>query len=170
MTDGSSTSGRDPRGRFGPGNPGGRGGRGRRVADLRRAAEEAVSAEHVAALIRKATRQGLEGNLAATRLVLERVCGRAPEAPAEPVDVAIEVPRLQNAADCGVALERLVAGICDGTIDRDTAQVLIAGVQARLRAIETTDFERRLAELEQATRHAETRAESVANTPDPRFK
>jgi hypothetical protein len=66
--------------------------------------------------------------------------------------VDIEVPRLKTAADCGVALERLVASICDGTIDRGTAQVLIAGVQARLRAIETTDFERRLAELEQAAR------------------
>ena len=129
-----------------------------------------MSAEHVAALIRKATRQGLEGNLAATRLVLERVCGRASEAPATATDVEIQLPRLKTAADCGVALEHLVDGVCNGTLDRGTAQTLIAGVQARLRAIETTDFERRLAELELAARQAAAHAESASNKPDPRFQ
>ena len=170
MSGAPNNNGRDQRGRFGAGNPGGKGGPHRRAAELRRAAEEAVTPEHVAALVRKATRMGLEGNLTATRLVLERVCGRASEAPATAADVEIQLPRLKTAADCGVALEHLVDGVCNGTMDRGTAQTLIAGVQARLRAIETTDFERRLAELELAARQAAAHAESASNKPDPRFQ
>lgn len=169
MADAPTNTGRDQRGRFGLGNPGGKGGPHRRASELRRAAEEAVTPEHVAALIRKVTRMGLEGNLAAARLVLERVCGRAAEAPASATEIDLQLPRLKSAADCGLALERLVDGVCDGTVDRNTAQTLIAGVQARMRAIETTDFERRLAELELAARQAEENAASEHNKPNLRL-
>lgn len=102
---------------------------------------------------------GLEGNLMATRLVLERVCGRAAEAPMEAEPLDISLPRLKTAADCSLALEKLVDGVCDGTIDRGAAQTLVAVVQARLRAIETTEFEKRLARLELSAAHAESRAD-----------
>lgn len=141
------------------GNPGGRGGSRRRAFELRRAAEEAVTAEHVAALVRKATRMGLEGNLMAMRLVLERVCGRAAEAPMEAEPLDISLPRLKTAADCSLALEKLVDGVCDGTIDRGAAQTLVAVVQARLRALETTEFEKRLAQLERSAAQTESRSD-----------
>lgn len=167
MADPTSNHGRDPRGRFSHGNAGGRGGPRRRAAELRRAVEEAVSPDHLVALIRKVTRMGLEGNLNAARLVLERVCGRAAEAPAEAQEFDLQLPRLTTAADCGLALERLVDGVCNGTVDRATAQTLIAGVQARLRAIETAEFERRLAELERAASHAESQATTNSNPKIP---
>lgn len=150
MTEGS---GRDDRGRFAAGNPGGPGGPRRRASELRRAAEEAITSEHVQAMIRKATRMGLEGNLAAMRLVLERTCGRPAEAPpdAEPVD--LELPPLQTAADCNGAIDRLLDSICKGSVDRGTARLLIDAIQVRLRAIETTDIEARLAQLEEAAAH-----------------
>ena len=96
MTDGGENTGRDNRGRFMVGNAGGPGVPRRRTFELRRAAEEAITPEHVAATVRKATRMGLEGDLAAMRLVFDRTCGRATEASvdAEPSsNVGCEVRR-----------------------------------------------------------------------------
>ena len=95
MTEGSETNDRDERGRFAAGNPGGPGGSRRRPSELRRAAEEAITPEHVAAMVRKATKMGLEGNLGAMRLVFERTCGRSAQAPveAEPIDLSIPQAR-----------------------------------------------------------------------------
>ena len=96
---------------------------------------------------------GLEGDLAAMRLVLERTCGRAAQAPveAEPVDIAL--PRLSTAEDCNTAIQLLIDGICTGTVDRDMAKLLIDAVQTRLKAIELNEFEDRLNQLEQAAEH-----------------
>lgn len=153
MTDGS---GRDTNGRFAAGNPGGPGGPRRRAFDLRRAAEEAITPEYIQALIRKFTRLGLEGNIAAARLVFERTCGRAAESSmdAGPIDIAL--PRLRTTSDCNAAIDRLMSAFTDGLIDRDAARFLLDAVQARLKAIEMTDLEGRLAELEKTAEAIES--------------
>ncbi len=145
MTD---NTGRDANGRFTAGNPGGPGGARRRPSDLRRAAEEAITPEHVQAMMRKAMRMALEGNLSAMRFVMERTTGRAPEAPMDVVPLGIGLPRLQTAAHCNTAIERLFDGIVKGEVDRETAKLLIDTVQTRLRVLEVTSLEERLAELE----------------------
>ena len=144
-------SGRDENGRFAAGNPGGPGGARRRASELRRAAEEAITTEHIAAMIRKATRMGLEGDLGAMRLVFERTCGRAAQAPVEGEPVGISIPRLRTAEDCNEAVGRLIDGICEGTVDRDVAKLLIDAIQTRLRAIEVNELEERLVQLEETT-------------------
>ena len=148
MADGGENNGRDERGRFTTGNPGGPGGSRRRAFTLRRAAEEAISPEHIEAMIRKATRMGLEGNLSAMRLVLDRVCGRAAEAPNDAEPVSLQLPPLRTAADCNLAIDRVIDGIMKGTVDRDVATLLIDAIRTRLKAIEVNDLEARLAELE----------------------
>jgi hypothetical protein len=100
--------------------------------------------------MRKATRLALEGNLAAMRFVLERACGRAAEAPADGVALDLQLPKLRTAVDCAAAIDQLTAAICDGTVDRDHAKVLLDVVQARLKAIEVNDLDQRLVELEKA--------------------
>ena len=143
---------RDGQGRFLKGNAGGPGGARRRPSELRRAAEDAITPEHVGAMIRKATRMALEGNLTAMRLVLERTTGRAPEAPTELEPLGISLPKMRTAADCNAAIEKLVEGICAGTIERDAAKLLLDAVQTRMKAIELNELEGRLAALEDATR------------------
>jgi len=144
----TDNTGRDAQGRFTQGNPGGPGGARRRPSDLRRAAEEAITPEHVQAMMRKAMRMALEGNLSAMRFVMERTTGRAPEAPVDVVPLGIALPRLQTAANCNAAIERLFDGIVKGEVDRETAKLLIDTVQTRLRVLEVTSLEERLAELE----------------------
>ena len=151
MTDGGNGTGRDAGGRFAAGNPGGPGGPRRRSSELRRAAEEAITPEHVAAMVRMATRMGLEGNLGAMRLVFERTCGRSAQAPVEGEPVGISIPRLRTAEDCNEAVGRLIDGICEGSVDRDAAKLLIDAIQTRLRAIEVNELEERLVQLEETT-------------------
>jgi len=158
MTDGGDNSGRDARGRFRTGNPGGPSGP-RRSSLLRQAVAEAVTSEQLAALTRRILRMALEGNLPAARLVYERTCGRTAESPAEAEPVDLAMPRMRTAVDCSLALERLVDAICKGTIDRDTATTLIAAVKARLHAIEVSELEQRLGELEQTAATSELRPE-----------
>ena len=144
---------RDENGRFLPGNPGGPGRPPSRGKLLRQAAEDAITPEHVAAIIRKATRLALEGDVAAARLVLDRVCGRTPEAPSGPEPVEIALPPLRTAADCNAAIDRLTEAICGGSINREQATLLMGIVQTRLKAIEVNELELRLTELE---KHAAT--------------
>ena len=153
MTDGGETDGRDERGRFTSGNPGGPGGARRRTSELRRAAEEAITPEHVAAMVRKATRMGLEGDLSAMRLVFERTCGRAAEAPVDIEPLGVLLPRLQTAEGCNDAIDTLIEGICKGSVDGETARILIAAIQARIKAIEVGELEERLAQLEDTAEH-----------------
>jgi hypothetical protein len=98
--------------------------------------------------MRRAARMALEGDLAAMRLVLERTCGRAVEAPTEGLALDLTLPNLRTAANCTSAIDRLVDAICQGTVDRESAKILIEVINARLKAIEVTDLETRLAGLE----------------------
>jgi hypothetical protein len=98
----------------------------------------------------------LEGNLAAARLLLERACGRAAEAPVETEPLGIVVGRLHTTADCNVAIERLVDGITMGTVGGESAKLLIDAIQIRLKAIEVNDLEVRLAEMEQTLKNVDT--------------
>ncbi|MCC7066286.1 MAG: hypothetical protein IT456_26060 [Planctomycetes bacterium] len=151
-----SDKSRDSGGRFRPGNAGGPGRRPEQASEkLRRAVEEAISPDHLAAVMRRVLRQALEGNMTAVRILLERTCGRPAQAPTSGVSVSIDLPSLRSVADCTLAIDRLAQGICDGTVDREAAQVLLDVIQVRLKAIELSDLEGRLAELEEAAKSVE---------------
>ena len=139
-------TGRDENGRFAAGNPGGPGRPKGRGYLLQKAAQEAVTEEHVAAIIRKATMLALGGDTTAARLVLERTCGRPPETPMTPLD--FELPDLRTPAACAAAIDRIAEALCRGTCDRETAKALNDLVETRLKAIDSVDLEARLRELE----------------------
>lgn len=147
----ADNSGRDSNGRFAPGNPGGPGGTRRRAFELRRTAELIITDEVFAGIMRKAARMALEGNLSAIRFIAERVAGRPADVPPEAEPVEIDLPPLETAAACAKATDQVLQGICKGTIDRETAQLLLDGIQVRLKAIEVQDVEARLAALEKMT-------------------
>ena len=155
--DANPTLPRDGHGRFTPGSPGGPGRPRSPSADLRRAVAEAITPDHAAAIIRRLTRQALEGDIAAARLVLERTCGRVPEAPAETTAVDFELPRLRTAADCSLAIQRIAEGIAKGSVDLAVAKLLIDAIQVRIKTIETQDLEQRLAELEKSAASVDLR-------------
>ncbi len=150
MIDHGEDNGRDPSGRFGKGNPGGPGGARKRSFVMREAAETAITPEHVQALMRRALRLGLEGDLGAMRLVLDRVCGRPADVStaAEPLDFAL--PSMKTAKECNAALEQVAAGLCDGRMNLDAARILVELITARIKGIETLEVEQRLLAIEQS--------------------
>lgn len=155
MGNDSANSGRDAKGRFAKGNRGGPGGSRRKAFVLRKAIEEAITEEHVEAIVRRATRMALEGDLGAMKFVLDRVCGRAAEAPKSPEPVAVALPHLRDARDCQVALDRLLARFVDGSVDRDAVKLLVDVIAARLKSIEVNEVEQRLMHLEKAASSVE---------------
>jgi hypothetical protein len=148
VTEGDTDTGRDTKGRFGPGNRGGPGGSRRRAAELRQAAEEAVSPDVIGAAMRKCAVLALQGNLTALRILLDRTLGRPPEAQADAEPLDLTPPRLRTAADCSTALEKVTDAICRGTIEVQFAKLLIDAITARIKVLEVTELETRLAELE----------------------
>ena len=158
MTEGAAhPNGRDPNGRFAAGNAGGPGGARKRAFALRHAAEDAITEEHLQAMVRKATRMALEGNLSAMRFVFDRVCGKASEAVRDPEPLQIALPPLRTTTDCDLATERLIQSIVQGDLTREDAKLMLEAVQTRLRTIEAQELEERLAELEQAMQHTRRR-------------
>ncbi len=148
-------SSRNSQGQFAPGNQGGPGRPRGRASALRRAAEEAVSPEHIGAITRRAIRMSLEGNLSAMKFVFDRALGKSVDGPSEGVASEIALPNLTTAASCAAAIDRIAEGLCSGTVDREAAQVLLDVIQVRLKAIEVNDLETRLAELEAAAKSVE---------------
>ena len=102
-------------------------------------------------MIRKATILALGGNLSAMRFVMDRTCGRSTEAPSLTEPLGVELPTLQTAEDCTVAIGRLIEAVCTGETDRDLAKLLIDAIQARLKAIEVNELEERIEQLEETS-------------------
>jgi hypothetical protein len=140
---------RDPNGRFAAGNPGGPGRSKGKGYELQRAAQEAIEPRHIDALMKKALRMGLEGNLSAMRFVVERTCGKAPDAAPVAVPLDISPPKLRTAADCTAAIQRVTDAICAGNLDLLHGKVLLDAIATQAKLIEVGDLEARLAELEQ---------------------
>ena len=78
----SGESERDSRGRFARGNAGGPGNPlGKQATAMRKAAMSALGPEVIAGIMRKFASMALQGDVAAGRLVLERVLGRPVDEP-----------------------------------------------------------------------------------------
>ena len=113
-----------------------------------------MSVDIVQGLMRVGAKLGLQGNLQAARMVLDRVCGKAPN-PANAAPLDIDLPNLVTAEACAIAIDRIVAAITAGTIETATAKLLVDAVTARIKAIELNDFGERLSELEKAAESVE---------------
>lgn len=145
----SDNSGRDARGRFAPGNPGRPGGARRRAFEMRRVADEVITPNIQAGIMRRAARMALEGNLPSIRFVAERVAGRPADVPLDTEPLEVVLPRLDTARACATATDQVLEGVCKGTVDHDTARLLLDGIQVRLKTIDAQDIEQRLGALEE---------------------
>jgi hypothetical protein len=113
-----STNGRTPRGQFAKGNLGGPGNPyAKRVAWLRQALLDAVSADDIRAIVMILVARAKDGDMAAIRELLDRLIGKA----SPPQDDSIELEPLQSLSDDQLeAVARTILGnrIC-GSADAD---------------------------------------------------
>ena len=133
-------AGRDPKGRFGPGNPGKPKGTRHRTTQ----AVEALLDGEAEVLTRKAVELALEGDTTALRLCLERIAPPRREAP-----VTVEIPVIETAGDLPKAIAVLLQAAGRGDLTPGEAGRLAALVGEAGRAIELHDLEVRLQRLEE---------------------
>jgi hypothetical protein len=138
------TNGRQPDGRFAPGNnanPAGRSTGSRHKTTL---AAEALLDGQAEGLVQKAVEMALAGDGVALRLCLERIL---PARKSRRVSVAL--PQIEKAEDLPIAMLAVTAAMADGVIAPDEAATIAGVIEIKRKTIETADIERRLAALEQ---------------------
>jgi len=94
-------------------------------------------------LTRKAVEAALAGDPMALRLCVERILPRCRERP-----VNFALPLIESAADIAAAMKAVTSALADGEITPGEAGRIAGVVDTFVRAIETSDFDRRLQELE----------------------
>jgi hypothetical protein len=132
-----------PGGRFTKGqsgNPAGRALGGRNKAT--ETAERLLDGE-AEMLTRKAVELAAEGDPTALRLCLERIIPPRRQRP-----VRLGLAPVSSAADLGRAMATITTAAVDGSITPGEAAELARVVEIFVRAVETSDFDRRLRELE----------------------
>jgi hypothetical protein len=135
---------RDPgSGKFLPGNQAGAAGRPRGSRHKYVLAAEALLDGEAAALTRKAIEKAKEGDTVALRLCLERILPPRKDRP-----IQIELPKLTSAADATNALALVVVKVAEGEVTPDEGASINGVISGYLKAVEITDIERRLADLE----------------------
>jgi hypothetical protein len=105
-------------------------------------------------LTRKAVELAMAGEPTAMRLCLERILPACRDR-----TVKFPLPPIESASDIAGAMKAVTSALADGTITPGEAATIAAVVDTFVRAIETSDFDRRLKELEDDSKaDAERRA------------
>ena len=106
-------------------------------------AAAALLAGEAEALTRKAVELALVGDPAAMRLCVERILP-----PCRERTVKFVLPPIESAADIAPAMKAVTSALAGGVITPGEAATIAAVVDTFVRAIETSDFERRLQQVE----------------------
>ena len=122
------------------GNPAGRPRGSRNLATL---AVEALLDGEAEAITRRAIEAALAGDIAAIRLVMDRV---AP--PRKSRLIQIDLPDVADARGVALAQAAVVAAVAGGEIAPDEAMALSGLLEGRRRALETEELEVRVRRLE----------------------
>lgn len=144
LDSGGKTVDRKSDGTFAPGNSVGQGRpQGSRNKTTR--AVEALLDGQAEALTNKAVEMALSGDGQALRLCLERLC---PPRKSRPIEITL--PDTKDASGVDNAMAVVVQAVASGEITPDEGTTLSAMLEARRKAIETLEFEKRLSRLEKA--------------------
>jgi hypothetical protein len=118
-------------------------GRGTGSCNKTTAAAAALLAGESEALTRRAVELALGGDPTAMRLCIERVLPACRER-----TVNFALPPIESAADIAAAMKAVTSALAEGAITPGEAATIVAVVDTFVRAIETSDFDRRLQLLE----------------------
>jgi hypothetical protein len=139
---------RTPEGHFVKGQSGNPAGRAVGCRNQATRIAEALLDGDVEALTRKAVSLALDGDPSAMRLCFDRII-----APRRARPVHLDLPPIADAADIAAAMAAITAAVAEGAITPGEGAEVGMIVETYLRALEASDFERRLKALEAA--HAE---------------
>jgi hypothetical protein len=127
---------------FERGNPG----RPRGARNRATIAAEALLDGEAEALTRRAIELALAGDGSALRLCLERLVPARRDRP-----IAFELPAIETASDASRAMGAILVAVAAGDVTPSEAEAVGKLIETHLRALEATEFERRLGALEGRT-------------------
>ena len=84
-----------------------------------------------------------KGDMAAARLILDRIC----PARREPA-VSVEIPNIESAADLPMAIAAILQAVAAGDLTPGEAAKITNTIEAAGSAIELHDLDRRIADIE----------------------
>jgi hypothetical protein len=137
--------GRTPEGRFLKGQSGNPAGRAAGCRNRATRIAEALLDDDVEALTRKAVSLALDGDPTAMRLCFDRII-----APRRARPVHLDLPPITGPADIAAAMDAITAAVAEGAITPAEGAEVGMVVETYLRALEASDFGRRLKALEAA--------------------
>jgi hypothetical protein len=114
---------------------------------------EQLMASDIEGVVKRVIEAAMEGDMTAAKLVLDRIAPIRKDQP-----MTLEIPRTADAQGVAEASAEVVAAVADGLITPEEGQVLSQILEARRRAIETSEHEQRLEALEKTL---ESRREST---------
>lgn len=136
---------RTPEGHFVKGQSGNPAGRTPGCRNQATRIAEALLDGDVEALTRKAVALALDGDAAAMRLCFDRII-----APRRARPVHLDLPAIAEPADVTAAMAAITAAVAEGAITPAEGAEVGMVVETYLRALEASDFDRRLKALEAA--------------------
>ena len=144
MTKTPNKNGRKTDGTFAPGNA--LGGRTKGSRNGTTMAVEALLDGQSEALTQRAIDAALDGDGAALRLCLDRICPPRTDRP-----VPFALPEMKSANDAAGAMAGILEAVAEGEITPSEANGVAGIVEVYRKTLETTELETRLQALEQAT-------------------
>ena len=106
-------------------------------------AVEALLDGQAETLTKKAIEKALEGDMAALRLCLDRICPPRKDAP-----VALKMPPMNGAGDAATAMAFVLTTVASGELTPTEGAAIAGLVETYRRTLGTTDTEQRIAALE----------------------
>ncbi|MEA3023836.1 MAG: hypothetical protein QOK01_2688 [Alphaproteobacteria bacterium] len=128
---------------FQKGESGNPGGRPRGARNKRTLLAEHLLEGDTEAIVRTMIERAKEGDMAAVRLCVDRICPRLTDRPA-----GFELPPLARAADAPAAMAAIAQALADGDLTAAEAADLGKFVESFVRAFAEADLEKRLGQLE----------------------
>jgi Family of unknown function (DUF5681) len=128
---------------FEPGQSGNPAGRPRGARNRRTVLIENLFESEVEAVARQAIERAKAGDIAAIRLIVDRL---APKGREQPVD--FELPPITSFRDSAAALEAVTQAVASGDLTPGEAASLCKLIESRLCALAHVDLEERIASLE----------------------
>jgi hypothetical protein len=141
---GAKQTRRGPGRRFRPGESGNPAGKPKGTRNKATMAAEALLDGEVEALTRKAIEMAKQGDMTALRLCLDRILPPRRERP-----VQFRLPALRRAADAAGAMASIAEAVANGELAAGEAAELSKLVESFVKALEVTDFDKRLRLLEE---------------------
>jgi hypothetical protein len=136
---GSNTDARNTDGTFAPGN----GGKPKGARHRTTLAVEALLEGQAEALTQAAIDRALAGDTTAQRICLDRIAPTRKDAP-----ISFDMPKVETAADASVVATAILRSVSAGELTPMEGATVMGLLEGYRRAIETTEFEERLAALE----------------------